>query len=174
MVQLKRHGIQFCPPTPPRSNRTRRDHTSSAVNSASVVEPPRSKRASKGRSSTEAEPPSVKTPSTELEESKPSIISEPDASMSKRERSKALKTNAKEKNPKGSVRRSLQQKEEKSAKRTIPQPPAPPKRRRRTQSEKPEGVKESAPEQPKAYLAPTPKVKAAAATSTSKESSDSS
>ena len=110
MVQLKRCGIQFRPPTPPRSNRTRRDRATSAVNSASVVEPPRSKRASKGRSHTEAEPPSVKTPSTELEESKPSIISDRDASMSKRERSKALKTNAKEKNPKGSVRRSLSRK----------------------------------------------------------------
>ena len=60
------------PPTPPRSNRTRRDHSNCAVDSAPVVVPPRSKRASKGRGSTEVEPPPVVVPPRQTEESKPS------------------------------------------------------------------------------------------------------
>ena len=112
-----------------------------------MVEPPRSKRASKGRSSAKAEPPWATTPSGELEEIKPSTISEPNTSRSKRERKKALKTKAKEKkSPKGSVRRGLEQKEEKPVKRTIPFPPTPPKRRKRIQSKMLEGAKEPSPE----------------------------
>ena len=85
---------------------------------------------------------------------------------------KATKTKLKRKSPKGSVKHSLKPKEEEPTKRKTPQPPAPPKRRKRTQSEKPEKPKEPSSDYLRTYLSPTPKVKAFAAASTSKEEAE--
>ena len=83
-------------------------------------------------------------------------------------RKKATKTKLDRKNPKGSIKRSLEPEEKEPTKRKTPQPPAPPKRRKRSQPEKPENPKEPSSGHPRAYLSPTPKVKA----STSKEEAE--
>ena len=130
------------PPIPPRSKRALKGRSSGATTSAPIVVPPRVKAKDKSKSSMPRDEVAL-TPRSSVR--------------------RATKHGVKKKVPKGSVQGNIDSKDSEGVKRKIPPPPALPKRARRSLASKAEKPVESPPDGSRAYLKPTPKVKAAAA-----------